>query len=342
MPVLQTILVHAVGAARLKTAMASAAVPTVLAPIVGPAIGAVLLHFGPWQLIFWINIPVAIFAIFLAFRFLQNHGAGAKLPFDFSGFLLLLPSLALMIWGFSEMTGMIGAIGHSALPAVGSVIAGTIFLVCFIVHALRRVAAPILDLALFNITSFRASLWLLFLSSMVFYGGIFLFPVFLIESGRFDPVAAALLVGFHGLGALLSRSCLEAATRRYGAGNTALLAVFGAGLGTVFLFIPDVIQVPVLVAAAMLIRGAGVGLLTLLALTYAYPDVARNRVADASSLSRVVILLGASVGTSAVAVLHKISLNFSWNGFTLSLVALLLPGIFSAIPALVFKRISLA
>ncbi|WP_025739296.1 MFS transporter [Salinivibrio socompensis] len=65
MTVMQTVLVHTVGKPPLKTAMATMAVPTVLAPIAGPLLAGYLLHIGDWRMIFYINLPIGLVAIVL-------------------------------------------------------------------------------------------------------------------------------------------------------------------------------------------------------------------------------------------------------------------------------------
>ncbi len=64
--------------------------------------------------------------------------------------------------------------GESGMASVGAIIAGMVFLSCFTAHALRS-KNPLLDIRLFRVLSFHASMWLLFFSSFVFYGGISFF-----------------------------------------------------------------------------------------------------------------------------------------------------------------------
>lgn len=335
-PAMQSILVNAVGRDKLRTAMAAVAIPSVLAPIAGPAVGAMLLHLAPWPLIFWINLPVALLALLLAFRFLAKDATGPAEPFDFLGFLLLLLALLLPVWGFSGIAETTTT--ASRILALGAIAAGVLSFIGFARHALFRSRDPLLDLCLFGIFSFRASMGLLALSSFVAYGGIFLLPLFLVYVCHYSPPMAALFVAIMGLGALLSRFYLNAARQRHGVGNTALLATAGTLMGIALLMLPEIAQRPLLTGAAMLLHGAGLGLLVLLAMSTAYHDVARSKAPDAGSLSRVAALWGASLGTAAVAVLHQISLACDGNGFGLALSGLLAVAIFCALPAMAFKR----
>ncbi|MCW8198739.1 MFS transporter [Verminephrobacter aporrectodeae subsp. tuberculatae] len=340
MPVMQSILLACVGHARLKTAMATVGVPAVLAPIAGPVVGSFLLQWGPWQLIFWVNVPIACLTLGLAFRFLEKDAGSFAEKFDFPGFLLLLPALGLTVFGLAGISGIAetkSMTGESGMASVGAIIAGMVFLSCFTAHALRS-KNPLLDIRLFRVLSFHASMWLLFFSSFVFYGGIFLFPLFLMNACAQGPMLAALLVGVHGLGALISRFYLEAATKRCGVGNTALMAIVGTAMGTAALCLPAVLQFPVAIGMALLLRGAGVGWLTLLAMSHAYHAIARHKVPDASSLSRVVTLLGASVGTASVAVLYQISTRFGWDAFRPALIGLFVLAVSCTLPAMVLKR----
>src|SRR5690349_17962825 len=81
MPVGQAILARAAGPQRIGRVMSLVGVPMLLAPIVGPLAGGVIVETASWRWIFLVNLPVGAAALALAFRLLPRTvpAAGARL-----------------------------------------------------------------------------------------------------------------------------------------------------------------------------------------------------------------------------------------------------------------------
>lgn len=343
LPVMQAILVQTVGPDRVKSAMTAAAVPAVVAPIAGPVVAGLLLQSGHWQLVFWLNIPVVCLALGLALRCLERDAGSRAARFDGPGFLLLAPALVLTLWGFSGIGASTQAaagqgLALSSAAAVAAVLAGALFFACFGAHV-RGLENPLLDLGLLRRPSFRATVCLLSCSGFVAYGGMFLFPLMLVQAGGQTALGAGLLVALQGLGALLSRSGLDAACRRLGVANTALIAIAGSAVGLGTLLLPGTLQSASRLGAALLLHGAGLGLLTLLAMAHAYHGLERRSAPDASALARVALLLGASAGTASVALLQQTGPRVGGAAFAPALCALWLAVAACTLPALALRRI---
>src|SRR5579862_2718285 len=76
MPAAMTILTRAAGPQRIGRVMAIMGVPMLLGPILGPILGGWLVTDVSWRWIFFINLPVGIAALVLAFRILPRDVAG--------------------------------------------------------------------------------------------------------------------------------------------------------------------------------------------------------------------------------------------------------------------------
>lgn len=72
-----------------------------LGGIIGPSIGGILLNFFPWHIIFWLNVPIGVIAIFLLFRYLPNKldQKYANRGFDLTGSVLLVIGFTSMFVG---------------------------------------------------------------------------------------------------------------------------------------------------------------------------------------------------------------------------------------------------
>ena len=84
LPTGQLMIAEAAGPKRMGRVMSVVAVPTMLAPILGPTIGGVILQNASWRWIFFVNLPIGVLAVIASLRSLPNvergKGPGAGLP----------------------------------------------------------------------------------------------------------------------------------------------------------------------------------------------------------------------------------------------------------------------
>ena len=77
MPAGQILLVRAAGPHRMGRVMSVIGVPILLAPVLGPVLGGLILKYLEWEWIFLVNVPVGIIGFFVALRLLpaDDHAA---------------------------------------------------------------------------------------------------------------------------------------------------------------------------------------------------------------------------------------------------------------------------
>ena len=66
LPIGQLMMAEAAGPKRMGRVMSIVAVPAMLAPILGPTIGGLILDNASWQWIFYVNVPIGIIAVIAA------------------------------------------------------------------------------------------------------------------------------------------------------------------------------------------------------------------------------------------------------------------------------------
>src|SRR5262249_26958524 len=142
-PVGQMILVRAAGPRRLASVMSAYGVPVVLAPVVGPTLGGLLLDTVGWRWIFFVNVPIGGLAVFLGTRLLHTEPREDAGRFDLLGLLFVATGLVGLTYGLAEV-GSPKSLTHVFIPLIG----GAILIAAFVVHA-GRVARPLLDLRLY-------------------------------------------------------------------------------------------------------------------------------------------------------------------------------------------------
>ena len=332
MPVMQSALLLSVGRKYFKTAMATIAIPAVMIPILGPVIASGILSITSWHWIFLINIPIAIIGILLAIYYLPKDIGSTFTKLDIKGFILYSTGIILLIYGLSDLGHLDKFTQKDLLIPILSLI--TSFILCsgFIKYTQSK-AIPLINISLFCIASFRSSCELLFLASLIFYAGLFILPLFFIDQFHYSIFTASLLLGASGIGTLVSRSYIKTLCMKFGVSETALFSIGALLAGTLPLFLSELSNFPWLVAICMLVRGAGVGLLTLLAMTHAYHDVPSNSIADASAWSRILTMIGASVGAASIVISQLFEFGNDYNKFTGVLLGMTVFGFLCIIPA---------
>lgn len=174
MPLGMIILAQAVGPARVGRAMSIVGVPMLLGPVFGPVLGGLLIEYVGWQWVFYVNIPVGIVGLFLAWRLLPSRRGGTAQRLDWVGLLLASPGIASLTFGLSEVPGH-GGVGHPLVYV--PILSGVALLSAFVWHA-RRVEDPLIDVRLFTSLRLAAATGTTFLLGLALYGSLLILPIY--------------------------------------------------------------------------------------------------------------------------------------------------------------------
>ena len=311
---LQTILAQAAGPQRLGRLISAIAVPAVVAPIVGPVIGRLILDSLSWRWIFFINVPVLAIALLLGWRYMPDPRARGEHPLDLLGLALLSPGLAALVYGLSE-AGTAGGFGGTG--TIIPLTIGVVFVAAFAVHALHTRVEPLIDLRLFRQRSFTASASLMFLAGLSIFGAMLLLPLYYQQAREQSALDAGLLLAPQGLGLMIALPLVGRLTDRIAPRPIVLVGMALATLGTIPYTQagPDTSELAL--GAALVIRGAGLGALFVPATTAAYQGLRNEAIPRASSTVRIFQQIGGSFGTALLAViLQHQTVNLAGTGPT--------------------------
>lgn len=192
--------------------------------------------------------------------------------------------------------GRLGS-GQIGSPAVAAVAGGTVLLTAFTLHALRT-TAPLIEIALLRRGRFAAAA----ATSASMYGGLLLLPLYLQHDLGQSPAEAGLMLLVMGVGSAVALPLAGLLTDRHGAGRVSLAGSLLLLIAT----IPFLLQVPstlLFVAVILMLRGTGLAMAQMPAMTAAYASVNRSETGDASTLVNIAQRVGGALGTIAVVVL---------------------------------------
>jgi EmrB/QacA subfamily drug resistance transporter len=160
---------------------------------VGPVLGGFLVDHFSWTWAFLINIPMALLVLWIVWRHVpESRGASARGGLDLWGALLATAGLGGIVYAFIEAPTQ-GWASPAVIAALVIGVAGSLGFVA----AERRVRAPMLPLALLRIGNFSGANLLTLLLYAALGGGLYFFPLNLIQvQGYSATVAGAALLPF--------------------------------------------------------------------------------------------------------------------------------------------------
>jgi EmrB/QacA subfamily drug resistance transporter len=307
-PVGRLVLIRSVDKRELVGAMALVTMPALVGPMVGPPVGGFITTYFSWHWIFLINLPIGIVGIALITRFIDNIRAETYPPFDFIGMMLSGIGLSGLAFGLSVA-------GLEYLPpsiVIALIAAGAFFTTCYVVYA-RRKSAPVLDLSLFALPTFRASV----VGGFMFRMGIgalpFLLPLLLQIGFKLTPFQSGLITFSSAVGAFAMKALGPVVLRRFG--FRSILTVNGlisaAFLAACASFTPT--SSTAVIIGVLLIGGFFRSLQFTSINTIAYADVEPQRISRATSLVSVAQQLSLSAGVAVGGLAVEITTRIAGN-----------------------------
>lgn len=307
LPLMSTLVVQAARGKNLGQVIATMSLPAMLGPILGPVLGGLILTFASWRWMFWVNVPFCVVGLVLAVRMLPADGPGQRVRLDLVGLALLSPAVIGMLYGLSNVSrdG-----GFARMDVFVPLIAGIALLGGFIWWAAHRAGAALVDIRLLRFRPLATSSALLFLSGFALYGAMLLLPLYWQEVRGTDALGAGLLLVPQGIGTLLSRSLAGRLTDRIGARWISIAGFEIVAVATAPFALATPTTNEVLLMAALLVRGFGLGAVTIPLMSVAFLGLERADVPHASTITRIATQVGGSFGVAVLAViLHGASVG---------------------------------
>ena len=266
-----------------------------LSMALGPVVGGVLVSSVGWRSIFWVNIPVGVAAIILTAIFVPESKAPRARRFDPAGQLLVMITLAALVYGIIEGPGRgwssPGIIGCFAVAAA----AGT----AFARYETRR-EDPLLDVRFFRSIPFSGAT-MIAVSAFAGLAGFLLLSTLYLQDVRGLPAVQA---GLYMLPmAAMTAICSPLSGRIVGARGPRL-PLIGAGIAitisAVTLTRLTAHTSPVSLVVSYLLFGLGFGLVNAPITNTAMAGMPRAQAGVAAAVASTSRQVGSSLGVAVI------------------------------------------
>ena len=151
---------------------------------IGVLMGGVLTEYAGWQWCFFVNVPIAIVALFLVPRVVRESRAEGMLRhFDAWGAVTVTASLMLLVFGLTQAN----RVGWASAQTIGVLLASAILMAIFIVLELRS-RSPLVPLSIFRRRTLTGANLIGFALGMVIFGMFFLLSLYMQQVLGYSPL----------------------------------------------------------------------------------------------------------------------------------------------------------
>jgi EmrB/QacA subfamily drug resistance transporter len=220
----------------------------------GPSLGGILIAGFGWPAIFFINVPLGVLTLFLAYRYLpadQRETKADRTGFDHAGTLLLALTLAAYALAMTASQHN----GHSSfgLLNVGLLLAAAVG-ACLFVLAESRAASPLIRLAMFRNPVLGAGFAMSTLVTTVVMATLVVGPFYLSGALLLDAARVGLVMSSGPIVAALTGVPAGRFVDRFGAQRMSIVGLLGMATGSSILpLLPTSFGVPGYVTPLVLI-----------------------------------------------------------------------------------------
>jgi len=317
-------------------AMTFVTLPGQIGPLLGPALGGILVEYASWHWIFLINLPVGIVGAVATLWLMPNYTMQTR-RFDFSGFLLLAFGMAALTLALDGQKTLGIPTAWLGLMVAGGVIA----LGLYLKHA-RGNDRALFRLELFRTRSFSTGL----LGS--FFGRIgsgmlpFMTPVFLQIGLGFSPFHAGLMMMPMVLGSMGIKRIVVQIVNRFGYRHVLVFSTLALALITL-LFMGTALQGWIWILPVVLLLQGVINAIRFSTMnTLTLKDLPDALASGGNGLLSMVMQLSMSLGVTVAGLLlgafghQHLTLESAQSVFLYTYLSM---AVIIALPALIFSRV---
>jgi EmrB/QacA subfamily drug resistance transporter len=269
---------------------------------VGPLLGGFLVDLTGWQGLFWIDAGVAVLCMALTFLTVsESRDPDAVRSIDYAGTVLIAGTLAPLILGVSKS----GDWGWISPETLGCFAIGTAAGYAFVMVE-RRVAAPLLDLALLRNRVLVGATIAILIGSGTINALMYLLSLYFQDPAALDfsPLEAGLATLPATVGLVLVAPLVPKLAKKYGGRQVIGLGFLITTGGFVVIGLVDTVWAYAAFLIPLVAIAVGMGLSNGPSSSAATAAVPATQVGSASGVSNMARYVGAAVATALAATIY--------------------------------------
>ena len=302
LPVSQAVLLEGFPKEQRGKAMATFGLVVVVAPIIGPVLGGWITDSWNWPWIFFINVPIGIFTVYLAHLFLEDPPYAKKqknVYFDKLGFLFLTSWLISMQVIFDKGND---ADWFNAPWICKLVVFCVLSFILFIISQIYQ-KKPLVDLTVFKDKNYSIGTLIQVVIMGVMLGSMMLLPQFLQIMMGYNAFRSGLAIMPRGCGAMCAVIIYGAFANKLDERLTVALGLFLIGFGGLYFGFLNLDIASINIAIPNFIYGFGMTFAMIPIIALSVVTLKNSQMTNASGIQSMLKNIGGAVGTSVTATL---------------------------------------
>ncbi|MFM2485643.1 multidrug transporter subunit MdtD [Celerinatantimonas yamalensis] len=327
LPVGRLAILRSIPRRQFLAAMSFVVMPGLLGPVIGPALGGLLVEIASWHWVFLINLPVALIGLAVSYKVMPDLRYSRGQRFDYLGFTLLAGAMAALTIGLDKLSHYQAGNYQASYYLIG----GILLIVSYGALASYQ-KSPLFPPQLFSVRTFHIGFWANLFYRMGSGAMPLLIPLYLQLGQSLTPFHSGLAMIPIALSAMIAKKYVVQLIQRFGYRNTLrsvsiMQAIcFSSFTLTNHSLLGILIQLSVL-GALNSITFSGIG-------TIALRDLNDEQASPGNTLLSVIQQLGFSLGIASGATLlalfyqitpagNSILWSFNWSFIVLAAIVLI-------------------
>ncbi|MCR2813848.1 MFS transporter [Microbacterium sp. zg.Y1090] len=281
-----------------------------IATVAGPLLGGWLTSGPGWRWCFWLNVPVGIAALLIAWFTLRIPEHRRQHRFDLAGAVLLAATTAGIVF-LTSWTSLTRTTSYDwASPGLLALLAGTILAFALFLVVESKASDPLVPLDIFRSRTFAVAATLSLILGVAMFAALTFLPTFLQMAEGASATDSGLLMLPMTVGLMITALASGLLITRTGRYKVFPIAGFGiATLGLLWLTQLSADMSMVTFGAMIFVLGFGLGFVMQTLVIAAQNAVNPERIGVATSTNNFLREIGAAVGTSLFSTAFTTSLR---------------------------------